>query len=58
VQRLKVRADSLKSLDKKAGFIAIQAVSSACYLSADKFVEKHLKGGENAFSSPSSFECY
>jgi transposase-like protein len=39
-----------ESGEKKAGFIAIEAVSSVCHLSVDEFVKKHLKRGRKVHS--------
>ena len=39
-----------ESCEKKAGFIAMEAVSSVCHLSVDEFVRKHLKRGQEVHS--------
>jgi len=39
-----------ESGEKKAGFIALEAVSSVCHLSVDEFVKKHLKRGQKVHS--------
>jgi len=39
-----------ESKNKKAGFIAMEAVDSVCHLSVDKFVKKHLKRGQKVHS--------